>query len=169
MAADFDYKQMLLELDKSLKDGEFNALMFLCKDEVKKREREDVKRPTDLWEILETREKLGPSNLQFLKQIIFSSCDGRLDVMRIIENFENGVPQCSQQAVRSVPPIYNPPVNQYVPQPGPPVVLTSVAHQLTPSSKLSMLFYHSLERWMIWTGRFNWRPFKTVKTLHSNK
>ena len=162
MAADFDYKQMLLELDKSLKDGEFKALMFLCKDEVKRRERENVKRPTDLWEILETREKLGPSNLQFLKQIIFSSCDGRLDVMRIIENFENGVPQCSQQAVRSVPPIYNPPVNQYVPQPGPSVVLTSVAHKLTPSSKLSMIFYHS----MIWIGRLNWRPFKTVKTLN---
>ncbi|XP_061191123.1 FAS-associated death domain protein-like [Saccostrea echinata] len=96
MAADFEYKQMLLKLDKSLKTEEFESLMFLCKDDVRKRERENVKRPTDLWEILETREKLGPTNLMFLKDLIRHSCNGRVDVMKIIENFENGIPDDQQ-------------------------------------------------------------------------
>lgn len=128
MAADFEYKQMLLELDKSLKAEEFESLKFLCKDEVKKRERESVNRPTDLWEILETREKLGPKNLAFLKQIIKGSCNGRLDVMRVIENFERGIPHDSQRPVNSSsvptnqqyvqqPVIYNPDPRQYGQQP----------------------------------------------------
>lgn len=113
MAADFEYKQMLLELDKSLRAEEFESLKFLCKDEVKKRERESVSRPTDLWEILETREKLGPKNLAFLKQIIRGSCNGRVDVMRIIENFERGIPVDSQQHVN----LSSVPTNQYMQQP----------------------------------------------------
>lgn len=127
MAADFEYKQMLLELDKSLKAEEFESLKFLCKDEVKKRERESVNRPTDLWEILETREKLGPKNLAFLKQIIKGSCNGRLDIMRVIENFERGIPHDSQRPVNSSsvptnqqyvqPVIYNPDPRQYGQQP----------------------------------------------------
>lgn len=128
MAADFEYKQMLLELDKSLKAEEFESLKFLCKDEVKKRERESVNRPTDLWEILETREKLGPKNLAFLKQIIKGSCNGRLDIMRVIDNFERGIPHDSQRPVNSSsvptnqqyvqqPVIYNPDPRQYGQQP----------------------------------------------------
>lgn len=128
MAADFEYKQMLLELDKSLKAEEFESLKFLCKDEVKKRERESVNRPTDLWEILETREKLGPKNLAFLKQIIKGSCNGRLDIMRVIENFERGIPHDGQRPVNSSsvptnqqyvqkPVIYNPDPRQYGQQP----------------------------------------------------
>ncbi|XP_065921728.1 fas-associated death domain protein-like isoform X2 [Magallana gigas] len=129
MAADFEYKQMLLELDKSLKAEEFESLKFLCKDEVKKRERESVNRPTDLWEILETREKLGPNNLAFLKQIIKGSCNGRLDVLRVIENFERGIPLDSQRPVNSSssvptnhpyvqqPVFYNPVLKQYGQQP----------------------------------------------------
>lgn len=129
MAADFEYKQMLLELDKSLKAEEFESLKFLCKDEVKKRERESVNRPTDLWEILETREKLGPNNLAFLKQIIKGSCNGRLDVLRVIENFERGIPLDSQRPVNSSssvptnhpyvqqPVFYNPVPNQHGQQP----------------------------------------------------
>lgn len=132
MAADFEYKQMLLELDKSLKAEEFESLKFLCKDEVKKRERESVNRPTDLWEILETREKLGPNNLAFLKQIIKGSCNGRLDVLRVIENFERGIPPDSQRPVNSSssvptnqpyvqqPVFYNPVLKQYGQQPGMP-------------------------------------------------
>lgn len=129
MAADFEYKQMLLELDKSLKAEEFESLKFLCKDEVKKRERESVNRPTDLWEILETREKLGPNNLAFLKQIIKGSCNGRLDVLKVIENFERGIPLDSQRPVNSSssvptnqqyvqqPVFYNPVPNQHGQQP----------------------------------------------------
>lgn len=132
MAADFEYKQMLLELDKSLKAEEFESLKFLCKDEVKKRERESVNRPTDLWEILETREKLGPNNLAFLKQIIKGSCNGRRDVLRVIENFERGIPPDSQRPVNSSssvptnqpyvqqPVFYNPVLKQYGQQPGMP-------------------------------------------------
>lgn len=58
---------MLLELDKFLKVEEFEFLKFLCKDEVKKWERESVNWFIDLWEILEMREKLGLNNLVFLK------------------------------------------------------------------------------------------------------
>lgn len=147
MAADFEYKQMLLELDKSLKAEEFESLKFLCKDEVKKRERESVNRPTDLWEILETREKLGPNNLAFLKQIIKGSCNGRLDVLRVIENFERGIPLDSQRPVNSSssvptnhpymyvqqPVFYNPVLKQYGQQPGMP---TRDRPQVTSISKL---------------------------------
>lgn len=144
MAADFEYKQMLLELDKSLKAEEFESLKFLCKDEVKKRERESVNRPTDLWEILETREKLGPKNLAFLKQIIKGSCNGRLDIMRVIENFERGIPHDSQRPVNSSsvptnqqyvqqPVIYNPDPRQYGQQ---PAMYNRDRPQFSPTSKL---------------------------------
>lgn len=127
MAADLDYKKMLLELDKSLNAEELKSLLFLCKDDVRKREKENVKRPTDLWEILETREKLGPSNLEFLKQIIGGSCNGRLDVLRIIENFENGISNIGQQTAV--------PVNHYQQPLQQPVVVNRVPYQMSPSSK----------------------------------
>jgi hypothetical protein len=130
MAADFEYKQMLLELDKSLNGEELKSLLFLCKDDVRKREKENVKRATDLWEILETREKLGPSNLTYLKQIIRGSCNGRLDVMRIIENFENGIPNMGQPCQQPAVPVIQ--YHQPFPQ---PVVVNHVPYQMSPASK----------------------------------
>lgn len=93
---------------------------------------------------METREKLGPNNLAFLKQIIKGSCNGRRDVLRVIENFERGIPPDSQRPVNSSssvptnqpyvqqPVFYNPVLKQYGQQPGMPTrdhpLGTSIIH-----------------------------------------
>ncbi|KAK3092022.1 hypothetical protein FSP39_024501 [Pinctada imbricata] len=101
---------MLLQLSKSLNDEDLENMKFLCKDMIKKREREKITTPIELWEQLETREKLGPQNLTFLKTLLANSCDGKLDLRRIVENYElGGVQNGTTAAGGGIPPPLPPP------------------------------------------------------------
>ena len=150
-ASDMEYKSMLLELSKAITNDELDQMKFMCKDLIKKRDRETVKRPIDLWEHLETREKIGPANLIFLKNLVGQCCGDRLDVLRIIEGFEatgsvyqNGTgpvingPVPMQQQGQGLPP-FQP---MYVPVMQPAQQPYAVpAHNYNQRSKILVMFH----------------------------
>lgn len=98
---------MLVSLSKLLKDDEFRTMKFLCSEFIKKREMESVENTMDLWENLESKEKIGPNNLIFLKELLNNACSGRLDVFRIVEEYENNSRNSDISAQRKNPAIYH--------------------------------------------------------------
>lgn len=98
---------MLVSLSKLLKDDEFRTMKFLCSEFIKKREMESVESIMDLWENLESKEKIAPNNLTFLKDLLNNACNGRQDVFRIIQEYENNSRNPEVLAHRQNPAILN--------------------------------------------------------------
>lgn len=102
-----EFRRMLASLSKLLKDDEFRTMKFLCSEFIKKREMESVENTMDLWENLESKEKIGPNNLIFLKEMLNNACNGRLDVFRIVQEYENNSRNPDISAQRQNPAIYH--------------------------------------------------------------
>ncbi|KAJ8318197.1 hypothetical protein KUTeg_003288 [Tegillarca granosa] len=102
-----EFRMMLVSLSKLLKDDEFRTMKFLCSEFIKKREMESVESIMDLWENLESKEKIAPNNLTFLKDLLNNACNGRQDVFRIIQEYENNSRNPEVLAHRQNPAILN--------------------------------------------------------------
>ncbi|KAK3607142.1 hypothetical protein CHS0354_034298 [Potamilus streckersoni] len=83
-----DYKAMLIELASKIHPENLKSMLFALKEVIKKRESEKIKTAIDLWDALEDRDRLGPNNLEFLKELLRLCMDGRTDGLRIVEDYE---------------------------------------------------------------------------------
>ena len=83
------YRDMLIDLAECIDDRALERMKFKCGNEVKKRESEEITTPLQLFTALEQRERLGPQNTEFLKQLLKTCMRGKVDSLRLLENYES--------------------------------------------------------------------------------
>ncbi len=89
------FRKMLTEVSKGVKDHELKAMKFMCKDFIPKRRLEEIKTALNLWEALEERELLGVYNTRFLRELLQTTGEGRTDLLRIVQCYD-GQPTAAQ-------------------------------------------------------------------------
>lgn len=67
---DVKFRQMLLEVQGSLRDDDLNDLMFLCSDHLTLRDLSTVSTATDLFTHLENQQKLTPDDPSLLLELL---------------------------------------------------------------------------------------------------
>ncbi|XP_056611861.1 caspase-8 [Triplophysa dalaica] len=67
---DVRFRQMLLEVQESLRDDDLNDLMFLCSDHLTLRDLSTVSTATDLFTHLENQQKLSPDDPSLLLELL---------------------------------------------------------------------------------------------------
>ncbi len=97
------FRKMLAEVSKGVKEHELAAMKFMCKDFIPKRKLEEIKSALHLWEALEERELLGVYNTRFLKELLQTSGEGRTDLLRIVQCFD-GLPVCGPAIANNAVP-----------------------------------------------------------------
>lgn len=86
--ASLKYRQMLIRLDKTITTAELSRMKTFCKDVIGTKNRDQIDSCVVLWERLEERKLLSPTDLNFLKTALTTCTDGRLDVFDIVTDFE---------------------------------------------------------------------------------
>lgn len=90
MAMDLRYRRMLTDLAQRLRSDEINSMKFMCNDKIPKSKQEEINTGVDLWDALEERDLLGPTDTRFLRYILESATNRRIDVLNILAVYENG-------------------------------------------------------------------------------
>ena len=80
------YRAMLVEIGAALGEKELKAMKFMCSD-IPRGAKEDIDSGIDLWKALEERDKLSPSNLNFLKELLEKCTEKRTDLLNILKKY----------------------------------------------------------------------------------
>ena len=83
------YRDMLIDVAECIDDRALETMKFKCGNEIKKRESEEITTPLQLFTALQQRERLGPYSMEFLKQLLKTCMCGKVDALRIVENYES--------------------------------------------------------------------------------
>lgn len=70
LTSDIGYRWKLKQVDEGLVKQDLEMLKFLCGDIIPAATQEDISRGIDLFEELEVKGKLGPSNLKYLAECL---------------------------------------------------------------------------------------------------
>lgn len=101
------YKNMLIEV-ADVVDQETSVLesmKFICDKIIKGRERDQIKSAIQLWTSLEKREYLGPSNTNFLKELLKSCFREKTEALKIVERYEQDNGGVTKTASKSAQPL----------------------------------------------------------------
>jgi hypothetical protein len=96
------FRSTLVRLGDLFRPGDLDRVKFVCKDVIPGSYRERIMTPEGLFEELEDRGRLNPSNLTFLRAVLQNALFGRTDVLRIIDEYEQGEPITSDGETRQL-------------------------------------------------------------------
>lgn len=129
-----DFRGMLVQLANLLKKEDLEAMKYMCKDKIGRRDLSQISTFYELCDNLESRDMLDNNNVEFLQKLLNHCCSGRKDVLHILENYTN-----SPKMMRNGSGPTRTPIVQSVPVNGQQqIVYVAVqglpGHQMSPSS-----------------------------------
>ncbi|XP_033734090.1 fas-associated death domain protein-like isoform X1 [Pecten maximus] len=89
-----DFRGMLVRLSNLLKKDDLEAMKYMCKDVIGKRDLSKIESFFELCDNLESRDMLDSINIAFLQKLLTDCCSGRKDVLHVLESYtkpQNGI------------------------------------------------------------------------------
>ena len=83
------FRSMLAELSRNITDCELESVVFLCSDNITRRRLEEVKNNSlHLWQALEERCLISPTDVHFLKEYLLRPENCGTGLINIVESYE---------------------------------------------------------------------------------
>ncbi|WAQ97451.1 hypothetical protein MAR_030141 [Mya arenaria] len=87
------YRDVLLEISHCIDENDLSKMKFVSLDKIKKKQSEKILNPLQFFTALEERGFLGQNNLSYLKNLLQKCCAGKVNGLRILELYEQGLIQ----------------------------------------------------------------------------
>ncbi|XP_060075220.1 fas-associated death domain protein-like [Ylistrum balloti] len=82
-----DFRGTLVRLSNLLKKDDLEAMKYMCKDVIGKRDLSKIESFFELCDNLESRDMLDSTNVTFLHNLLSSCCSGRKDILHVLESY----------------------------------------------------------------------------------